>query len=222
VFLTAATLTDLPALARREGLAHGVRVLDDFKDIEHLTSALVLSSYVPGGTGRLFPPEGSSVARARAGIAKHWGLKLIDRTWSECREDLSRLEPFPQPMAAEDERASSEGVKDPTNSTTTADQLFDGGLGAMWPTLDSHTVLVSPLAVRPLRREAKTRGVICPPGKFVNSVPLGAHGVLVDGTMETVRRASRMLMSSQPSELDKAFAQGFDDARRFLRDGGSL
>jgi len=215
VFLTSASMADLPSLALRQGLSHGVRVLDNFEDIDHLVAALTLSSYIPGGTGAVLPLGGSAVGRARASLAKHWGLKHTittiagndsSRSSSSSSGDTSELVSLPRPI--------------PEESNAIVRRLFDGGLGAMWPTLDAQTVLVSPFAVRPIR--GGKRGVICPRGSFKTPISLGAHGVEVDGTMETMRIVSRMLLSSEARELDQAFARGFDDARRFIKEGGSL
>lgn len=61
--------------------------------------------------------------------------------------------------------------------------FIDGGLTAMWPTLDANTLIVTPLAVR-----ADGRDVICPPAQFRRTVPAGG-GVWVRHAPETAASA---------------------------------
>jgi hypothetical protein len=229
-----------------------VRVLDSFASVDHLVGALLLSSYIPGATGRLRPhPVNSAVGRARQALGDHWGLKTMDRHGPA---GSSGTEPAGKATAAGGQLTA---VLAPPAGTparqAAASGLFDGGLGLNWPVLDRGTVLVSPLAVRPIGRANVGRPVICPKGSgrvvvpmapgsstasaaaaaeasaplppsyaFDREVALGSQGVGVDANMDTLRLANRMLLSSEPGDLDKSFASGFDDATRFLRDGGRL
>ena len=252
-------------------------MLDSFASPDHLVGALLLSSYIPGATGRLRAPDDSAVGRARCAVAAHWGLKVVPEhapaaaaaaktTYAAAaaaaaaagrrrRGDAAAMDDFHDGGALAPYPAPAGGAA----RGKAAQSLYDGGLGFMWPTLDARTVIVSPLAVHPIGRRNAGRPVICPKSSasvavpmasspsfssssspasssslssssssssskapFRLAVPLGAHGVAVDGSLETVRLGSKMLLSSEPQELDKSFARGFDDANRFLREGGTV
>eukprot|EP00966_Prymnesium_polylepis_P078878 1828215-Prymnesium_polylepis.1 len=110
-------------LVRRER-AH--RVVDRFESCEHLTSALILSSFVPGVTGPLIPAAGSAASRARQVLESAWGVM-------SCLED------------------DDAGSLDPVPPQAGQVAFIDGGLSEMWPRRDAATVIVSPLAVRASR-----------------------------------------------------------------------
>lgn len=98
------------------------RVVDEFADVEHLTAACLLSSFVPGVTGPLRPAPQSAAGRAAQVIDRCWGIKR----GSECSAALSPVAQAPGESSL----------------------FLDGGFTATWPVVDEQTVLVSSLAVR--------------------------------------------------------------------------
>ena len=157
--------------------------LDTFPDLNILTAACLLSSYVPVGTGPLSPRPGDAVARAA--------------------KALEAVEP------SRDGKDGEDAVRLPARGL-----WYDGGLAAMWPTVNTSTLVVSPVSIRSSRNIC-----ISPPPSSGLYVP-GGNGIEVNVSLPNASAVHRMLHPSTDDEYRKIFESGYEDARRVCVEEG--
>jgi hypothetical protein len=189
------------------------RIVDEFQDVDHLLSSLILSCYIPGVTGRAVLTDNSAVGRATKIINEKWGIKKTKRRLLTGGGSSGDGE------SNHDSEVELEVV--PKVSSTKPHSFIDGGLSRNWPFINKHTILVSPV---PIQSVVKTRHVICPQESSSMSRPfqLPGQGVITDVTLSNMSLFAKMLWATDSDkDVDKVFQNGYDDAMRFLKNGGS-
>lgn len=160
--------------------------MNDFKDLEHLLSSCILSSYVPIGTGPLSPSPESCVSKATE-YMKDKNVKRMKKGdgWT----------------------VDGDGLED----VPAKEKWWDGGLAVMFPKIDGKTIMVSPVSIR-----SKDNIIICPKwlGSDKDGMNIGSRGLTANTSWENARGAKNMLYATEDSEYEKIFGEAYDDARR--------
>jgi len=196
---------------------------DKYRDVDDLLAACILSSYIPIVTG---PAWGTR--DARNGAVARAALRLQDMIESGCvRYAGTGLPLEPLPRFAE---GTPQGDEEEARLNPAREICWDGGLVNAFPLIDEKTVLVSPLAgdfldvasITPALEysisdvvdetdRAKTTENTAPP-RYIEVNPY----VRIHVTRDNARALRLILMSSDDDALQSKFAQGYDNARRFL------
>jgi hypothetical protein len=173
--------------------------VDSYRSIDDVIAACILSSYVPGVTG---PALGSMALRNHA-VVRAAGV-MTEMMEHGCVK----------------KGATGETLKldQTTNETTLLNRIarevcWDGGLVNAFPTIDKDTVIVSPIAA-----DFKNAS-ISPAIEYDSEVRMLALSPIVNLHLTAANAATLrcMVLSSEDAVLEAKFAQGYDNAARFLK-----
>jgi hypothetical protein len=175
--------------------------IDEFRNVEDIVAACILSSYVPFITG----PAWGSLASTNLAVkrSKERVHEMLELGFVKHGETGETVEPSTI-----------------SNDTLFRDREFywDGGLVNLWPVVDETTVIVTPIcarfspnpsispAVEEKENDSMWNGIV-PPTIRVNDF---AEIHVTSKNMETLRQ---MALSSDEHVLQQRFAQGYNDAR---------
>lgn len=178
--------------------------VDGYRDVDDIVAACILSCFVPGLTGPAvgaWSAQNGAVGRAYQRIQQMASLGFLKQGTTG--------QPLIQP------RGSRFKVYE------TREAFWDGGLVNVFPIVDENTVIVSPMA----GNYSPHRSISPDPRKALEREPLifrfnpRAQIYLSPENALTFRY---MLLSSDDNALQQRFQQGYDEAKRFLRQEGLL
>lgn len=181
--------------------------VDRYRDAEDIVAACMLSSFIRGVTG---PYSGTSPTMVRASkrVREMADLGFIKKQSREGGE-ISRVTLAP--------------ASDSSNSSNAENDNFppfvDGGLSNGFPIIDQKTVLVTPI-----RGKFEPNLWICPPPDDQDTAPSDDDLVVLSQRVklymnrQNARTFRRIILSSDETELQRRYSQGYDDAKRFLVD----
>lgn len=193
--------------------------VDQYRDVEDVMAACILSSYVPGFTG---PALGS----------KHTGNGAVDRASQRLKEmvDLQFVksgitgQPVCDTAVVHKEQTKTTFEKNNDAADDVREIYWDGGLVNMYPVVDESTVVVTPVigdfhpnrAIMPKRDiEDAFQGY----GLARNIFPTSfqeSHRTKIHLCKDNLFAIRQMALSSDDAVLQERFIQGFDDAKRFI------
>ena len=184
--------------------------VDEYRDAKDIVAACMLSSFIPGATG-LMSGASPTIERSSARLREMTDLGFVKKQ-NGAGGEISTVLPSTT--------ADSEGDKD-----ASFPQFLDGGLCNGFPIIDEHTVLVTPI-----RGKFKPNRWICPSAEEEtyhltdqadtddDDLVVLSKRVKLYMDRQNARTFRRIILSSDDSELQRRFSQGYDDAKRFLRD----
>jgi hypothetical protein len=182
--------------------AHNTRAyfyIDEFRDVNDVVAACILSSYIPFVTGPAWGSlHTSNLAVKRAKERIH---EMVELGFCKSGETGQVV----KPSNSYDPFANRE-------------YFWDGGLTNVFPIVDEDTVIVTPICARfspnpyisPVVEDDSIRTIRVDPRSEV---------FLSTANLETLRQ---MTISSDETVLQGRFSQGHDDARRFLEEKNFL
>ena len=184
--------------------------VDQFRNVEDMAAAALLSSYVPGITG----PALGSLDKANYAVKQA----------KERVEEMLELGFVKHGETGIVVKAESKGAQ---SFWRNREVYWDGGLVNVWPVVDENTVIVTPIGasfkpnpyISPCirtRGQASIWESLFPRTIRVNS---RAEIHLNPENLETLRR---ILLSSDETVLQERYAMGHDDAKRFLSENNLL
>mmetsp|Transcript_3962 Transcript_3962/g.9076 ORF Transcript_3962/g.9076 Transcript_3962/m.9076 type:complete len:406 (+) Transcript_3962:72-1289(+) len=236
-------LTDkrkLPIPGVIRDLPEAYRYIDQYRDVDDVVAACVLSSYIPGITGTL---RGATCPMNDA----------VKRSWGRVHE-MERLGYVKDGITGQ--QVAGTATDEPSDL-----YYWDGGLADVFPTIDDSTVIVSPIngkysnpSISPpwdrLSEDGENQVLTGSKGDVGNVPPtsLGktgredaftdliikrslaifpltvqAHALASLGiNTENAETLFRMMWSSDSEVLEERFRCGFDDAHRFLEEKSLL
>lgn len=174
--------------------------VDEFRSVEDIVAACILSSYIPFITG---PAQGSqcssnlAVKRSKERLQEMLELGFIKHGETG------------QPVQPKE-----------TDASHLREYFWDGGLVNVFPIVDESTVIVTPISAR-----FSPNPYISPQ---VEDTFLSTRTIKVDERSEiylntqNVETLRQMTLSSEDKVMEEWFAQGFDDARYVSVDVYSL
>lgn len=161
--------------------------VDEFRDVEDLIAACVLSCFIPGLTG---PALGNQSSHNKA----------VDRATTRIKE-MIQLGFVKQ----------SSGV--PLRpSDFVRETCWDGGLVNAFPRRDDETVMVTPFFAEFPRNRSINPVMNLPTKRLLDVNPF----VKLHFTRANATTLRQMALSSKPSVLDSRFKQGFQNTMAFL------
>jgi Patatin-like phospholipase len=200
-------------------------VVDTFRSVDDVLAACILSSYVPGVTG---PALGSLDVHNRAIHRAMDTMQEMIRIGSVKRA-VTR-EPL-LPFGTEPDEAEASSTADPATSerllhSQQSNQpprryqreiCWDGGLVNAFPTIDSDTLIVSPLAAE-FRHNASISPAIEYEENERSAIAMlqVSPNVKVHLTPANAWAFSSMVLSSDDAALQRKYQQGYDNATQFL------
>jgi len=183
--------------------------VDQYRDVDDIVAASILSSYVPGVTG---PALGS----------KHGTNHAVRRASTRLSEmeQLGFVKSITGKPVVVASRENQDRETDEADTITHREYYWDGGLVNVFPIIDEHTVVISPLggefhphpSISPL---PETTNNETEPSSKPYCLPL-SHRAALHVTTGNAVALRRMMLSSDEIALQQIFSQGYDDAKRFL------
>lgn len=170
-------------------------LVDTYRDVEDVLAAALLSSYIPGVTG----PMGGTWDTRHSVIP--WASRQVNEMIAAgCVVHGVTGQPIIPPL--------------PNNNFLSREICWDGGLVNAFPTVDEETLMVAPVAVY----FPKHKHTINPAIQNTDTVRVVRLNECVSFhlTRENARRMREIIMSSDAAVLQARFAEGFDDAQRYL------
>lgn len=165
--------------------------MDEFRDIDDVVAACILSSYIPFVTG---PAWGSlhsknlAVKRAKDRIHDMVSLGFVKNgETGEVVKPTKTYDPFQN-----------------------REYFWDGGLVNVFPIVDENTVIVTPICARFTPNPCISPAVDDDSIRTMKFDARGSEVFLSTANLETLRQ---MTISSDDTVLERRFAQGYDDAR---------
>merc|ERR1712151_141321 len=178
--------------------------IDEYRNIDDVVAACMLSSYIPGGTG----PFLSYTSKLNP---------TVDRSNKRLRSLIQY-----NPTCFKDSFTNKPVEVDTSNDSFYRDGTFywDGGLCQMWPIIDHNTLIVSPLHgnyspnlyISPQSNDDKDddNNTLLP--KYVNW-----QGYKVNLHSKNIDIFRRMIISPDEEILQQKFYDGYDDTKNFLK-----
>lgn len=170
--------------------------VDQYRSIDDVLAACILSSYIPGVTG----PALGSRDRQNSAVWKA-AKQLKDMIQAGCVKDSTGL---------------------PLTLTSGEDDIreicWDGGLVNNFPLFDDDTVMITPLAADFFPNASINPGIEHQDSASLQSIRKWAINDLVQihitsANMITLRM---IVLSSEDRQLESKYAEGYDNARLFL------
>ena len=210
--------------------------VDEYRDLDDVISACMLSSYIPLGTGPLRANQEESntaVKRAHVKVMEMERLGFIKHGITG------------KPVYSKDKDVVSVDKENDEEKNRVGICYLDGGLVNNWPQIDSNTIIVSPIQGTYTNPNISPKGRVSPDESPTNSndfqsfladlaksnplfsglqripVPnLDIHPptmqvsdtIRFDLTRDNLETLFRMLKSSDDSFLEERFQQGYNDA----------
>ena len=221
-------LLPLPLPISRQ-LSSSYKYVDDFRDLEDVVSCAMLSSYIPGVTGRFNVQDkiplttlstSESATDDRSDVSVRSGRRLEEME----REGLVK------------HGTSGEPVSNFAGACQTSqnNNYWDGGIADLFPTFDGNTTIVSPISGKFDHNPAICPELLPPPSKdpggagflyraiqpYLPDEPITVRHCAKSElglTSGNVKSAIQMIFSSSDDELFSKFKEGYDDASRFIR-----
>mmetsp|Transcript_28792 Transcript_28792/g.44020 ORF Transcript_28792/g.44020 Transcript_28792/m.44020 type:complete len:407 (+) Transcript_28792:37-1257(+) len=207
---------------------------DQYRNLDDVIAASILSSYIPFGTGPLSKKDKKNLA--------------VQRAWNYV-SDMERLGFLKSGTSGspvggstcidiEEESESNGSYQRENDSDEKKNELYylDGGLSNMFPEIDDQTVIVTPVngiysnpSIAPNHNtdleDSKYFSTITT--KIIDQLKIPRHGeiserVHVGVNMENLKTAYLMAKSSTPELLHQKFYNGYDDSNKFLKDHSLL
>jgi len=193
---------------------------DQYRDLNDIVSACILSSYIPIVTGPLMgaedPFQNLAVQRAwrkvkemhKQGFIKNGLTNNVDKSVDN---NLYQIR--------QEEEDNKQAEKDAGGVI-----FFDGGFANNWPTIDEFTVIATPLNgvfsnpnISPNKSFEKDE---MESGRFFESPSIIKinDDASLGFNYENLDSVYKMVHSSEGSILEEKFQNGYDDARKFLDD----
>lgn len=169
--------------------------VDTYRSVEDVLAAALLSSYIPGVTG----PVGGT-----------WDTRHSALPWASRQVNAM--------IAAECVKHGVTGLPIPPlpSDLSSREICWDGGLVNAFPIVDQDTLMVAPVAVYfPQHEHTINPAIQNHHSTFVRVVRLNEF-VSFHLTRENAIRMRQIVMSSDAATLQARFAEGFDDAQRYL------
>lgn len=174
--------------------------VDQYRDAEDILAACMLSSFIAGVTG---PYSGSSPTMTKA---------------SQKLREMAQLG-YIKKQQYEGGEIIAISLSAPAKGDNHFPPFLDGGLSNGFPVIDRQTVVVTPLRGR------------FDPNRWICPSPLSetdtdneerllevSKRVRIFMDRQNAQTFRRMILSSSESELQLRYAQGYEDAKRFLGD----
>ena len=203
-----------PQELRKHNNLHAYVYVDQYRDVEDLVAALILSSYIPGITGPSagsLSPINGAVRRSHARLQEmiqHGFVKSI-------HGQPVPLQSNQDSMTTTRAKNVSRLLKDRNKSGHSQEREFywDGGLANTFPIIDSQTCVVTPFC-----GDFTPNPSICPDTRSIARAPTVAlnQRVQLHLCVENVETLMRVGFSSEDVILQDRFSHGYDDAYRFL------
>ena len=211
--------------------------VDQYRDAEDVVAACILSSFIPGVTATL---SGKSItiqdASNRLLEMIELGLVKKKEHTTTGRQRVVALKPsdFDNKLHLSNDELDSSETKSRKSSGFPA--FVDGGLSNGFPIVDSNTIVVTPIcgvfdpnpSISPSPNTAVFQRLLqrqswCSSSSNKreehNCVLFEInHRVKVCGNRQNLDAFRRLFLSSDDAVLQERFAQGYDDAKRFLSD----
>ena len=169
-------------------------VVDTYRSVEDVLAAALLSSYIPGVTG----PVGGTWDTRHSALP--WASRQVNAMIAAgCVKHGITGHPIP-PLPSD---LSSREI------------CWDGGLVNAFPIVDEDTLMVAPVAVYFPKHQHTINPAIRNTIDTVRFLRLN-ECVSFHLTRENAIRMRQIVMSSDTATLQARFAEGFDDAQRYL------
>mmetsp|Transcript_7328 Transcript_7328/g.10382 ORF Transcript_7328/g.10382 Transcript_7328/m.10382 type:complete len:392 (+) Transcript_7328:42-1217(+) len=180
--------------------------VDQYRDVDDIVAASILSSYIPGATGpALGSKDGSNhaVKRASARLSEMEELGFVKNITGN-------------PVVVSQENKNKNGGKD----EETREYYWDGGLVNVFPIVDDNTVVISPMSgefhphpsISPAPQKSNDEKE---PSSTPTYLRINHRAAIHLNTYNAVA-FRRMILSSDDTALQQRFSHGYDDAKRFL------
>lgn len=207
--------------------------VDQYRDAEDIVAACMLSSFVPGVTSTL---TGSSTAIVNASkrMREMVELGFVKKTSypdniignSGVEESLPITLPPAAYKRGNPQRQESDltANQQPRQNKHGFPDFVDGGLSNAFPVIDSRTVVVTPICgiyePNPYIAPSRTSSAAGGGGGQVKDDNLLriSDRVKIYLNRQNAHTLRRIVLSSDDDALQERFANGHDDARRFLYD----
>ena len=165
----------------------GYRYVKDYRNVEDVVAACILSCYLPGITG---PALGSQSSINKA-------VRRAQTRVSELVDTKSVVDFYGYPIP-------------PIGDVSSREVFWDGGLVNMWPVIDDETLIVTPVSAT-----FRSNPSISPSSSKAVKLPINPK-TNVDVSIANFITMRRIAFSSDGKTLEHRFSQGYDDARAFL------
>ena len=163
--------------------------IDEFRDLQDVIAACVLSSYIPFGTGPLTVNDKNTVVWQAT-----YRMKEMEKLgYVKCGQTGKPLISITTNADDDDD---------------TSCYFIDGGLVENWPTIDDQTVVISPV-----NGDYSPNPYISPNILDEHKLFTIRDGVAVGMNKENIETFTRMLLCSDDKILQKYFQLGYDDTK---------
>jgi len=202
---------------------------DQYRNIKDITSACILSSYIPVGTGPLLGESDTknlAVKRAWKGVKEMEELGFL-------KHGITGFPVGDKPTNGDNASKLSQEGDDISDDKL---RYMDGGLVNMFPVIDDSTVIVAPvngmysnpsvapnvLSIENNASDFRSKALeLIQQLKFPTHVEISDR-VHIGANAQNLVSLYLMARSSSPEVLDEKFRDGYDDAERFLDDNNLL
>lgn len=167
-------------------------VVDSYRGVDDVLAAALLSSYIPGVTG----PIGGT-----------WDTRHSALPWASRQVN--------EMIAAGCVKHGVTGQPIPPLPLSSREICWDGGLVNAFPIVDEETLMVSPVAVQFSKHAHTINPALQTTGVVVRALRLN-EWVSFHLTADNAIRLRQIVMSSDATVLQARFAEGYDDAQKYL------
>jgi hypothetical protein len=188
--------------------------VDQYRNVEDLIAASIVSSYVPGITGPLRgrnDPNNSALARATLRLEEMMALGYV-------KQGVTGAPIFAPNIK---DTIEEDNILRMKSRLFDREMFWDGGLVNLFPLIDRGTVIVSPLAAD-FKHNASITPAIEYSEKQLTAVPALKvnSNARIHVTVENTLTLRCMMFSSEDSVLEAKFLQGYENATEFLKKSG--
>ena len=200
--------------------------VDEYRDIEDVVAACMLSSFVPGVTGPL-AWSSPTISRASKRVKEMLDLGFIKK--QRPNGEIVTVRP------SSDSKVDSK----PENYKGDFPYFLDGGLSNAFPVIDEKTVVVTPMCgvfdpnpsispdidlygKHPNTKSENVGDVLVAKQKGSSKLLKVSDRVKLHLNRQNAYTMRRIVLSSDEDNLQRRYSQGYDDARRFLEDNNLL
>lgn len=201
--------------------------VDQFRDMEDVIAASILSSFIPGVTGPL-AWSSPTISRASARVNEMMELGFIKK--EKPNGEVITVKPASHGPESHQQTSASKAER-PDNYAGEFPLFLDGGLSNAFPVIDESTVVVTPISgvfdPNPFISPELPNGINNNTGgdrdDLVSTKYNGAARLLrlndrvkIHLSRQNAYTLRRIVLSSDEDDLHKRFQHGYNDAKRFL------
>lgn len=201
---------------------------DQYRDLKDISSAALLSSYIPVGTG----PANWEKDSKNLAVRRAWDTVKEMRVLGFLKDGITKS--ALRPKLGED-RLDVDDLIQGSKSFEEDDKLgyLDGGFANMFPEIDESTLIVSPINgiykkpfIAPM--PPTTTDILHGESSMEQfKLPMSlhfeiSHRVKIGANVKNLLALYQMARSSSQQVLEEKFGEGYDDAKRFLSEHGLI